>query len=155
MIKRWRWGSYRFSVSASKVVDVKGFNSILSDKHHILLWDFDNSSKRDVALALMNVQSQYGLPEIRVSNSGKSRHWVACCFKRLRFREALQILASTPGIDVSFLKYGIYRGHWTLRITPKNQRRIKFAFRLGSNVPPDVSPYELKSFVHYESTSVS
>ncbi len=153
MIKRWRWGQYRFSISASKVVDVKGVNSILPDGHHILMWDFDEAPHSYVLDSLRKVQRVNRLPPILVLNTGKPHHYIAYCFKRHRFREALQIMASTEGIDVSFLKYGIYRGHWTLRITPKSGRKIKLARILTGFRDPDASPAELNSFVAYESTN--
>jgi hypothetical protein len=151
MIRRWKWGAYRFSISAAKVLDVKGINSNVGRDLHVLFWDFDEQPFHLVDANLQIIQADNRLSDIYLAKSGRPGRWVAMCFKTFRFRETLQILASTPGIDLSFLKYGIYRGHWTLRLSPKHGNKITPYKVYKSRFPADVSPYALRSFVAYES----
>ncbi len=118
------------------------------------MWDFDHMHRWAVITELTRIQREYCLPSIYVASTGGGSHYIAICLSRLRFRETLQIMASTKGVDVSFLKYGIYRGHWTLRVSPKGTRHIKPLVVLKSAVKETVFPYEFKSFIKYESTNL-
>ena len=100
----------------AKMERVVGINSLLRDGEHILLWDFDEMSLPMVEGALLEVQHRFGLPDIYILRSnGEGTHYHAYCFERVTIQEAVRIIASTRGIDLPFLAWGILRGYFTLR----------------------------------------
>jgi hypothetical protein len=153
MIWQLRIGSLKFTFTMARVCDVVGVNSRLSDGNHILMWDFDGSDLRSVVKALKQQQRRYKLPKIYILNTGKPDGWHAYCFDRRPWGEAFGIVASTPRVDMSFLKYAAVRGHFTLRVTPKEGRKIKLACILPSPYPEKAYVRELKSWVRYETLS--
>jgi len=150
MIWKWRIGRYRITFTFAPVVDVIGVNSELPDGNHILMWDFDNINLTEVLRALLMVQTKYKLPAIYVLETKKNSNYIAYCFKRLPWRKVVEIIASTPHVDWGFLKYGIYREKFTLRVSPKCGRRPKLVLTLPSKRKEDVSIFELRSWVKYE-----
>jgi len=62
----------------------------------------------------------------------------------------VEIIAQTEHIDWNFFKYGVYRGRFTLRVTPKDGRTPKFKCMLEGFGLPDCEPSELMSWVRYE-----
>jgi hypothetical protein len=150
MIWQLRIGNWKFTFTFAQVTDVIGVNSILPDGNHILMWDFDDVPLRDVAYHLRFDQKEYCLPPIYILSTGQKNHYIAYCFKRVPWRIAYAIVAQTPGVDWNFLKYAAVRGHFTLRVSPKNGRKIKLEAVLKSTVPENVNVKELKSWVKYE-----
>ena len=153
MMLRFRIGRWRFSLNVVHVTDVAGVNSILPDGKHILMWDFDEVSLEEVKKALAEVAIKYKLPNIYILNSGLPNHYMAYCFKRVSWQKAVEILAATKHICTTYLRFGVFRGKFTLRITPKDGRRIRLVCVLESPWPEDVSIDELDSFVRYETLS--
>jgi hypothetical protein len=150
MIKKLRVGKWRFTFTFAPVTDVVGVNSNLPDGDHILMWDFDGVPLRDVILALDDVQEDQLLPNIYILNTGKRNHHIAYCFERCPWRVAVKIIADTPKVDWNFFKYGVYRGHFTLRVSDKNHRKIKLVKVLKGLRSETASVLELKSWTKYE-----
>jgi hypothetical protein len=150
MIWQLRIGNWKFTFTFAQVTDVIGVNSKLKDGNHILMWDFDDTPLDAVVLVLDEVRKQCRLPKIYILNTGKQNHYIAYCFARYHWRYAFGIVASTPLVDWNFLKYAAVRGHFTLRVSPKNGRKIKLVRILESQRPENVSVKELKSWVKYE-----
>jgi hypothetical protein len=150
MIKKFRIGRWRFTFTFAPVVDVIGVNSVLPDGSHILMWDFDDVDLETVKWSLAWVQWRYNLPAIYILQSSENEHYIAYCFKKVSWRKAIEIIASTPNIDLNFFKYGVYREKFTLRVTPKADKKPRLVCILDSQVLPDASIEDLKSWVKYE-----
>jgi len=150
MIWRIRIGKWRLTFTIARVTDVIGVNSKLPDGKHILMWDFDDVPLKNVITALMDIQADYELPNIYIVNSGKPKHYMAYCFKRTDWRKAVQIVINTKHVDYAFIKYGLYREHFTLRVSPKNGRKIKHICTLPGFTEEDADIKELRSWVKYE-----
>lgn len=150
MIIKLRIGHIRITFTIAQVIDVLGVNSKLPDGNHILMWDFDNTTFDKVADALEFVQKHFNLPRIHILLTSKPHNYIAYCFKRCTFRQAIAILGMTDGIDLNFYKWGIFRKRWTLRVGAKANSTPKFICYLGSEVKEDATIEELKSWVTYE-----
>lgn len=150
MIWRIRIGRWRFTFTLARTTTVTGVNSKLDSGEHILMWDFDDKRLADVRNALELTQETYGLPAIYILETKKDKNYIAYCFKRLEWRKVVEIITYTPNVDWGFIKYGIFREHFTLRVTPKSGRRPKLVWILRSNVPEDAYITDLKSWVKYE-----
>ncbi len=150
MIWQLRIGNWKFTFTMAQVTDVIGVNSILPDGKHILMWDFDDVPLACVEIALKEVQKRHRLPKIYILNTGKPCSYIAYCFARCMWRYAFGIVASTPFVDWNFIKYAAVRGHFTLRVSPKNGRKIRLVKVLNSPMPEDACVDELRSWVNYE-----
>jgi len=150
MIWKFRIGKWRITFTFAPVTDIIGVNSNLDGDDHILMWDFDETSFDDVVDELLRVQRIYELPKIYILETKKNTNYMAYCFKRTPWRKVVEIIAFTKGVDWNYLKYGMYRNHFTLRVTPKCKRNVKLIWTLTSAVPEDCSIPELKSWVKYE-----
>jgi len=150
MIYRVRLGNWKITLTLAQTTTTTGINSNLRDGNHILLWDFDDKKLEDVREALLMVQRTYRLPQIRIMNSGKPKNWMASCLMRLSWRKAVEIVTYTPLVDWGFIRFGVFRQHFTQRVFPKQGRKITLAEVLPSNVPESVSLSEVNNWVHYE-----
>jgi hypothetical protein len=150
MIWKLRIGKWRITFTFAPVTDVIGVNSNLDGDDHILMWDFDDTSLKDVVDELLRVQRIYELPKIYILETKKDTNYMAYCFKRTPWRKVVEIIAFTKGVDWNYLKYGVYRNRFTLRVTPKCERLIRLCLTLPSAVPEDCSIPDLKSWVKYE-----
>lgn len=150
MIKRFTVKNVRFTLTIARVAKVIGVNSELEDGRHILMWDFDEVKLEDVVEALKYVQVRYMLSDIHLLRSKEPDNYLAYCFTACDWRRAVEIIASTQGVDWQFFRFGVYRGHFTLRVTPKNGRIPYLAERLEGCELPDCKPSDLKSWVRYE-----
>lgn len=147
MIIRIRIAHWRFTFTFAPVTDVIGVNSLLADNNHILLWDFDDIKLCSVAWILKSVQNEFKLPQIRILNTGTQDHYIAYCFKRCTWWNTRRIIASTPNICNNFYKWGIFRKRFTLRVSPKSNRKPNLVLILHSKIPEDVTIRELNSWV--------
>lgn len=110
---------------------------------HILLWDFDYASLTDIVLSLVAVQLQYHLPNIYIVQSSPDSYH-AYCFASRTFREVVEILAATTTIDITYLRLGMVRGYYTLRITSrKNEPNLKTVEVLESSFINEVNPLDV------------
>lgn len=143
----------RFTFSVARVTKVIGVNSNLDDGTHILMWDFDDVELDRVREALKTVQTRYMLSDILILRTKEPNNYIAYCFSSQLWRRAIEIVASTLYVDWQFLRFGVYRGHFTLRVTPKNGRVPKLIEILEGYSNSDVSPQDLSSWVKYETLS--
>jgi len=150
MIWRLRIGRWRFTFTMAPVTEVVGVNSCLPDGRHMLMWDFDETPLHDVCAVLETVQNTYNLPKIYILETKQNSNYIAYCFKAVPWRKAVEIIASTKGVCWNFFKFGIYRGHFTLRVSPKAHRKPRLAWVLRSKVPEDCTVFDLKKWVEYE-----
>lgn len=113
--KNWR---FRLHCSLKKYVEVEGINSVLPNGQHILMWDFDDTPLEKITESLLKIQSDWDLSHIYIVQSS-SEHYHAYCLELFSLGQAMHILADTKYIDLMYLKLGVVRGYWTLRISPE------------------------------------
>jgi hypothetical protein len=147
MIIKIRIAHWRFTFTFAPVTDVTGVNSTLKDGWHIPMWDFDDIPLEYVEAALRLVQNKFKLSNIYILNTGKTDHYIAYCFQKRPWDVIVTIVSATLFVDHNFFKYGVYREHWTLRVTPKEGRKPKLIKILYSLVPESVNISELNSWV--------
>jgi len=140
----------RMTLSIARVTQVIGVNSMLDDGRHILMWDFDEVSLGHVKDALRIVQTRYFLSDIHIFKTSEPDNYIAYCFTAVDWRRAVEIVAVTYYVDWQFLRFGVYRGHFTLRVSPKTLEEPKPVFRIEGMTLSDVKPEELKSWVRYQ-----
>ena len=150
MIIKTTLGSWRFTWSMAPITHIIGVNSNLPDGNHILMWDFDFIDLKDIRVELKIIQRRYELPAIYILKTSPKQGFHAYCFKRVEWKTCVEILAATHHIDWNYFKYGIYRGHFTLRVSPKCGRKIVPDVTLESKFAEDASVTDLKSWVQYE-----
>lgn len=150
MIKRVTIGDVRITLTIARIVKVGGFNSLLTDGNHILMWDFDDTTLAKVKGALGKVQLECGLPKIYILETRKDNSFIAYSFKRTAWKQAVIIIASTALVDWNFFRWGVFREKFTLRVTDKGYGKPHKVAVLDSDVPEDVSIWELSGWVNYE-----
>jgi len=150
MIIKLRIGNFRITGTIAKVIDVLGVNSKLPDGNHILMWDFDNQEVDIIIDSLMFVQCLFDLPQIYILKSSEPNNYIAYCFKKCAFRQAIGILGMTSKLDLNFYKWGIFRKRWTLRVGAKAKVKPKLVMILKSRWTEDCTIEELRSWVIYE-----
>uniref|UniRef100_A0A6H2A2X0 Uncharacterized protein n=1 Tax=viral metagenome TaxID=1070528 RepID=A0A6H2A2X0_9ZZZZ len=150
MIWRIRIGRWRFTWTMARTQHVIGVNSILDNGAHILMWDFDDVKLPTVRETLEYVQRVYELPPIYILETKRKSNYIAYCFKRVPWRKAVEIICSTPNVDYGFIKYGVYRQHFTLRVTPKGKRKPVLIHIIPSGVKEDAYITHLRNWVRYE-----
>ncbi len=153
MIKGFTIGKWKIAITIARHARVIGVNSELEDGRHILMWDFDDVELDKVKEALWRVQSKYWLSEIFILRTKEPNNYIAYCFRTKEWPRAVEIVVSTEGVDWQFIRFGVFRGKFTLRVTPKGERTPYLVDRLEGLCSPDVSPQELKSWVRYETLS--
>ena len=109
---------------------------------HIVLWDFDNISLPKIVKSLTKKQLQYKLPNIYIVTSSPNC-FHAYCFASRSFREVIHILSDTPEIDTEYLRLGMIRGYYTLRISPRKSDKFKTVRVLTSVVSKEVNPLDV------------
>ena len=150
MILRRSWGRWRFQIIVNRVDEVSGVTSLLEDKNHILLWEFDSIPLRQVRENLTAIQKEYYLPNINILRSSKGNHYHAYCLRHSCWQWALEVVISTRGIDLDWFEWSVKRRQFTLRISPKNGYAPKLVARLTSDIDEDVDYKEIAHYVRYE-----
>lgn len=144
-------GHWRATFTLAKITTVTGVNSDVGFGNHILLWDFDNLSLDAVLRSLAAVQKAHPLPGIHIYRTrSDADNYHAVCLAVRPWREVVAIIAATPMVDWNFLKWGIHRGHFTLRIGPK-EGEIPFPVTfITGELEEDIDWKGLTSFTNYE-----
>ena len=150
MIVKFTIGCWRFTWSMAPITYIIGVNSTIDGDDHIIMWDFDATDFDTVFLELARVQRTYHLPNIYISETSKGTGYHAWCFKSVSWHKLVEILAFTRGLDENYFKYGIYRKHFTLRVSPKCGRKKRHVYTMRTKVPEDVTVHDLKKWVKYE-----
>lgn len=150
MIFRCTVRKIRVTLTVARIAKVIGVNSMLENGNHILMWDFDETPLEEVERSLKIVQARYGLSQIHICRTKVPDNYVCYCFSQHDWRRTCEIIGQTPNVDWQFFRFGVYRGHFTLRVTPKNDRQIKLVKHLEGFELADCNPSDLKSWVRYE-----
>lgn len=111
---------------------------------HILLWDFDDIDTEldEIIITLKELQSFYKLPNIYIVSSSVNRYH-AYSFTCRSFREVIHILSDTPQIDIDYLRLGMARGYYTLRISERKGKEFILQYTLLSLRPNEVNPLDV------------
>ena len=112
------------------------------DDRHILLWDFDDARLPKIIKSLTAKQIQYKLPTIYIIISSPKR-FHAYCFASRTFREVIHIISGTPEIDTKYLRLGMVRGYYTLRISSRTANDFVLIKTLISIIPDEVNPLDI------------
>lgn len=150
MIIKFKIGHTKLTFSASKMEDVVGVNSMIGDKDHILMWDFDYTERGEIIHTLRYVQWAYVLPAIYLLKTAEKKGFHAYCFARCSFQRTCKVLSTTEYIDMNYFRMGTFRGYWTLRVSKKSGRSFELCDVLESDVEEDVKLKELKRFTMYD-----
>jgi len=150
MIKRLDVGGLRFTFSFSSVIKVTGVNSYIGKSLHFLMWDFDHTKLSKVKDALRKVQARYFLSDIHIAKTKEDGGYHAFCFTAVDWQRAIEIVAATSGVDMKYLKWSMFRGRFTLRVSEKMGRIPYKVATLEGYQLPDVTIKDLKSWVIYE-----
>ena len=111
---------------------------------HIVLWDFDRFELLEIATSLKYIQTKYKLPNIMIVQSSSKGSYHAYSFTARTLREVIIILSDTPQIDMTYLRLGMVRGYYTLRITPrKKDSKFRIVKVLWSKYPDEISPLDV------------
>jgi len=153
MIWKAKIGHYKLALTCARIATPIGVNSQLDDGNHILMWDFDGTNLTVVKHSLRYVAARYLLPEIHILETKKNSNYIAYCFASLDWRRVVEIVTQTNGVDWQFIRFGVFRGKFTLRVTPKGIREIKKVATIGGHRLPDVEPGDLHSWAKYETLS--
>lgn len=117
---------------------------------HILLWDFDNADIDKITFDLKKIQREYYLPTIYVIESSEN-HYHAYCFASRTFVETINIISSTLCVCENFLRLGMIRGYYTLRISLRQGEQFKLIKKIHSEYPDEILPSEvtLSDYITY------
>ena len=165
-------GPYKIVFTIAKVTWATGVNSRLEDGKHILkrgnsgflphksppfssvasrdMWDFDDLDLDTILAELSRISEKYNLPDIYILETKKDTNYIAYCFQRCDWHKAISIVADTEHIDPNFLKYGVYRGTFTLRVSSKCSRTPKLIATIEGQAPPDAAIKDLGYWYNYE-----
>lgn len=135
---------YQLRIYLSKLEKRAGICSQSYNKpdKHCLLWDFDNAELEDIKLTLIGIQFIYNLPEIRIIKSSANKYH-AYCFCARSLRNVINILSATPQIDMEYLRLGIVRGYFTLRISERNDSEFGLVDILKTGFIDEMSPLDV------------
>lgn len=136
--------NYELKIYLNKLETRTGIcsNDFETPDKHCLLWDFDNTSLDNIKNCLRDIQHKYRLPDIYIVESSPENYH-AYSFTARPFLRTIHILSGTPFIDLTYLKLGIVRGYFTLRISKRHNKNIKFITCLGSKYPNEMNPLDL------------
>ena len=142
---------FRVNLTAYRTCKVVGVNSDLLDGKHALFWDFDGVSLTRVREMLIRAQRMYRLPDVYIFQTRSIReNYHAYCLERFDWPRAVSIVAGTPLVDWTFVRWAVFRGHFTLRIGVKDGHTPWMVKVLESDVPEDIKPDEFEHFPQYE-----
>jgi hypothetical protein len=150
MIIKLRIKSWQASLALTRLTTVVGVNSNLPNGNHILMWDFDEVGIIEVRYTLGHIQNLYSLPEIHILSTGQTHHYIAYCFVDMPWIKTVEIIAATQYIDQNYFRLGVIRKHWTLRISNKDNKKIRKVCTLLSIYPPTLTSDDLISFTEYD-----
>lgn len=137
-------GQYELKIYLNKLAKRVGICSKIGklEDRHAVLWDFDDVLLKTIVKSLLDIQKRYSLPEIYILNSS-ARKYHAYCFTARPFQKVVEILAATPNIDMAYLRLGVVRGYYTLRISERNGISFKLAVLLPSVFNNESQPLDL------------
>ena len=145
--------NHRLTIAWIKYQTTEGLNSRLEDGQHCLMWDFDGFGFDIVRDGLNRVMKLYKLSSIYLFGSSPPDHYLALCLSRRPWIETVHIITSLPIIDKNWLRGGVARQYFTIRIGSKNGHYPEPLLVFKSDVPETVKIEDLKYYDRYETSS--
>lgn len=105
--------------------DVYGYTNRCIDGKYIITLDYDGLELEWIIQELKALQEMFELGIFYIFQSNKGYH--AVCFDKVNLNEYLKIVHNTS-VDSDYINVPLRYGQklWTLRITPKNEKEIKY-----------------------------
>jgi len=144
MIKRGTIRSIKFALMVSRIAKPIGVNSELEDGNHILMWDFDDVPLEKVEFSLGVVSTRFMLSDIYILRTKEPDNYIAYCFSSFDWRQAVNIVIQTVYVDWQFVRFGVFRNKFTLRVTAKSGDHPYLVKRLEGKVLATAKPEDLK-----------
>lgn len=144
--------NHRLTIAWVKYQTTEGLNSRLADGNHILMWDFDGYGYDIVCDGLIFCQRIYKLSNMYLFGSSPPDHFLCLCLSRRPWIGAVHIITSISIIDSQWLRGGVARQYFTIRIGKKNGHFPIPLKVFKSKVREDVKIEELTFYDRYETT---
>lgn len=127
MFKRIKLFNHYLIIGFKKTYHAHGITSICKDNKHVIFWDFDKvrSINKDLIPHLRKIQKQHNLSNIYLFRSSPNKYH-AYCLKKHDFFDMFHIIRFDPFIGEVFLMHTGSRNEATLRMSVKNNHRVKF-----------------------------
>jgi hypothetical protein len=152
MLWQPHFGNHRLTIAWVKYQTTIGLNSKLADGNHVLMYDCDDFTFDMVHDGLKYAQMHYELPNIYLYQSSLPGHYLALCLDRNSWIDTIHMVTALPCIDKSWLRGGVARQYFTIRIGQKNGQYPKPMMVLKSKRPETVDISELVYYDRYETT---
>ena len=144
-----------FYLMVSQTQIIKGLCSLIERNNtdirkskHIVLWDLEDCTLKEVKTCLEKQQYKYGLSDIFIF-SDYPRSYRAICLTQINFSTLLKIILENKYIDYNFFYWTVRRSKATIRYGDKKERPEN---RIVDILKSDI-PYKLPEkfiFVEYE-----
>jgi len=129
-------GIFTLSSTFRKVNNVEtiGYCNRCSDGRYIVFLDYDNLEQSWVEEELKHLQYMFFLNDFYLFKSGVNNYH-AVCFDKLTLSEYIEVLRNSS-VDINYINVPLYFGKkiWTLRMTEKNDKDIKFIKVISSKL---------------------
>lgn len=136
-----------------KVVPIGGVNSTTKNGLHIPMIDTDECTMNECMHHTRVLQQRYKLGDASICSTGRPNSFHVYIWTEMDWRNTVKVVASHQNCDLKHLLFSLRRGHFTLRISDKNNRKVEELVRMKSDYPSNVSYNDLQDFVLYETAS--
>ena len=150
MYLRFKLFSCRIVLYIRKVKPVLGVNSTLKTGLHIPMFEYDHINFRELLTEIRFLQELYRLGDCHILSTGRPDSYHVYYLSALSWRKALQVCATSQIIDLKHLGFSISRGHFTLRLSRKGNRKIDLTDIIKSSFGNTADIKDLQSYVIYE-----
>lgn len=140
-------------IYSRRVQTVKGVNSNLLDGNHCIMFDVDDCNIRTLEQELVSLQEYYNLGRALIFSTGRADSYHVYFLNRVSWRQAVMVAVSCRYVDLKHIQFSLKRGHFTLRISSKKNRKIELVSVIESKHPSDITKEDFSSFVIYETAS--
>lgn len=145
-----RIGNWRATFTFWAIQDAWGVNNVTRKGKFIPVWDLDSAPLGSVISNLYDTQVLFRLPRIYVLRSSRPNNYLAYCFKQCDWSKCVAVIAFTKGLDMQFLKYGVARTKFTLRVSKKHGQSPICVYTLDSGYKEDCTAKDMWEWTTYE-----
>ena len=123
---------FDFNIRNNRTEYVEGYTNRCNDGKYIVMLDYDRLNIDWVVPELQRLQEDFALSDFYIFKSSESSYH-AVCFDKLLLDDYVTILQNSS-VDRNYLKVPLMYGQkiWTLRISDKDDVKIKYLFRVLS-----------------------
>ena len=116
---------------------MKGVGSITQDALHVMFFDFDNKTLKQIKQIMKPLQTRYDLSDCLIFKTSENNYH-GIILDKLTFGAIIDIHQDMEKYDTSHDMHAVKRGYWVLRITDKQGSKIVYETTL-KNLPKIVS----------------